>query len=171
MSQVGSIPPLTLDYSTPGNDRVIAEIVQSNLAAVGIEVRLVPNDQTQQASKLIGGKFDGLWLLQHAFAQFTPSTLAVSAYPFNAAKNSSNYSNPEYSAAAEEAWTVRDSSSPEALAAYRELDEAWLRDLFLIEIGVVLRQVATAPSVGDVDWDRRNQLHFAGTYLTSPGKQ
>ncbi|MED5799801.1 ABC transporter substrate-binding protein [Gordonia sp. Z-3] len=171
VSQVGSIPPLTLDYSTQGNDRVIAEIVQSNLAAVGIEVRLVPNDQTQQASKLIGGKFDGLWLLQHAFAQFTPSTLAVSAYPFNAAKNSSNYSNPEYSAAAEEAWTVRDSSSPEALAAYRELDEAWLRDLFLIEIGVVLRQVATAPSVGDVDWDRRNQLHFAGTYLTSPGKQ
>lgn len=97
--QVGPIPPLSLDFSTQGVDRVIAEIVPVNLKDVGITVDLVPNDQTQQASKLIGGKFTGLWLLQHGFAQFTPSTLAVSAYPFNAAKNSSNYVNPAYAAA------------------------------------------------------------------------
>lgn len=171
LAQVGPIPPLALDFSAQGVDRVIAEIVQSNLKDVGITVELVPNDQTQQASKLIGGKFAGLWLLQHGFAQFTPSTLAVSAYPFNAAKNSSNYVNPAYAAAAEAAWKVPDGSSPEALAAYRRLDDIWLGDLFLVEVGVVLTKVATAASVGNVDWDRRNQLHLAHTYLTSAGKQ
>ncbi|RPA10343.1 ABC transporter substrate-binding protein [Gordonia sp. OPL2] len=171
LAQVGPIPPLTLDFSTQGVDRTIAEIVQSNLKDIGITVDLVPNDQTQQASKLIGGKFPGLWLLQHGFAQFTPSTLAVSAYPFNAAKNSSNYVNPAYAAAANDAWTTPDGTSAAALDAYRRLDDIWLNDLFLVEIGVVLTKVATAGSVGNVDWDRRNQLHLANTYLTTAGKQ
>ncbi|AZG47062.1 ABC transporter substrate-binding protein [Gordonia insulae] len=170
VAEHGPVPPIPLDYSTQGVDRVVAEIVQSNLKDVGIPVTLIPNDQTQQASKLIGGKFEGIWLLQHAFAQFTPSTLAVSAYPFNAAKNSSNYINPDYAAAATAAWTVADGSSPAALAAYQKLDDIWLRDLFLVEIGVVFQKIATSSSVGNVDWDRRNQLHLKDTYLDTSGR-
>ncbi|MFT4125637.1 MAG: ABC transporter substrate-binding protein [Gordonia sp. (in: high G+C Gram-positive bacteria)] len=162
--------PITLDYSTQGVDGVIAQIIQSNLADVGIPVILRPNDQTQQASKLVGAKFTGLWLLQHGFAQFTPSTLAVSAYPFNAAKNSSNYVNPDYAAAANAAWTTPDPVSPQALAAYRQLDDVWLKDLFLIEIGIVFTKVTTSPAVGNIDWDRRNQVHFATTYLSTQGR-
>ncbi len=168
--QHGPVAPIPLDYSTQDVDKVVAEIVQSNLKDVGIPVTLVPNDQTQQSAKLIGAKFDGIWLLQHAFAQFTPSTLAVSAYPFNAAKNSSNYLNPDYAAAATAAWTTPDPNSPAALTAYRQLDDIWLRDLFLVEIGVVLKKIATSPAVGNVDWDRRGQLHLQGTYLTTNGR-
>lgn len=171
VAEHGPVPPLTLDYSTQGVDRVVGEIVQSNLADIGITVNLVPNDQTQQASKLIGGKFESLWLLQHAFAQFTPSTLAVSAYPFNGAKNSSNYLNPVYAQAANAAWQTPDPTSPAALEAYRQLDRSMLDDLFLVEIGVVFQKFAAAPSVGGIDWDRRAQLHLAGTYLSAHGKQ
>ncbi|GAB16752.1 putative ABC transporter substrate binding protein [Gordonia effusa NBRC 100432] len=166
----GSVAPITLDYSTRGVDRIIAQIVQSNLKDVGIPVILRPNDQTRQAAKLIGGEFGGLWLLQHAFAQFTPSTLAVSAYPFNAAKNSSNYTDAEYAAAATTAWSVPNGESDIALSAYRKLTEHFLNDLFLVEIGVVFQPLATSPSVGNVDWDRRNQFHFATTYLTKKGR-
>ncbi|MEP9415349.1 ABC transporter substrate-binding protein [Gordonia sp. VNQ95] len=162
--------PIPLDYSTLGVDDVVAQIVQSNLKDIGIPVTLRPNDQTQQSAKLIGGKFDGLWLLQHAFAQFTPSTLAVSAYPFNAAKNSSNYLNPAYAAAANAAWTATDPESPAALAAYRALDKVWLDDLFLVEIGVVFTKVTVSPAVGNVDWDRRNQLHLSTAYLATQGR-
>ena len=169
VAQVGEVPELTIDYSTLGNDRVIAEIVQSNLRDIGIPTRLVPNDNTQQTEKLIGGKFEGLWLLQHGFAQFTPSTLAVSAYPFNATKNSSNYQNDEYTAAATVAWTAPGGDSPPAKEAYRRLSDVLLRDLFLVEIGVVFQKVATSPAVGNVEWDRRNQLHFGETYLSSTG--
>ncbi|MDF3280633.1 ABC transporter substrate-binding protein [Gordonia sp. N1V] len=161
--------PIPLDYSTQGVDRVVAQIVQSNLADIGVPVVLSPNDQTQQAAKLIGGKFTGLWLLQHGFAQFTPSTLAVSAYPFNAAKNSSNFVDPAYAAAANAAWTTPDPASPAALGAYRQLDDVWLRDLFLVEIGIVFTKAALAPSVGNVDWDRRGQFHFVNTYLAHQG--
>lgn len=167
----GTVPTLTLDYSTQGVDRVVGEIVQSNLADVGIPVKLVPNDQTQQAAKLIGGKFESLWLLQHAFAQFTPSTLAVSAYPFNGVKNSSNYVNPAYAQAADAAWESPGPTSPAALAAYRALDKAMLDDLFLVEIGVVFQKFAAAPSVGAIDWDRRAQMHLAGTYLSTRREQ
>ena len=46
--------------------------------------------------QLIGGTFGGLWILQHAYAQYTPSTLTVSAYPFNADKNASHFESPTY---------------------------------------------------------------------------
>ncbi|MGC5246661.1 ABC transporter substrate-binding protein [Gordonia sp. DT219] len=162
--------PIPLDYSTQGVDDIVAQIVQSNLKDVGIPVVLHPNDQTQQSSKLIGGKFEGLWLLQHAFAQFTPSTLAVSAYPFNASKNSSNYSGPAYTAASTAAWDTPDPASPAARAAYRQLDDVWLKDLFLVEIGVIFTKVAASPSVGNIDWDRRGQLHLGTTYLANQGR-
>ncbi|MFW0786036.1 ABC transporter substrate-binding protein [Gordonia sp. CPCC 206044] len=171
LAGVGPIPTLTLDYSPEGVDAVVAQIVQSNLRDIGITVRLIPNDRTAQSAKLIGGKFGGLWLLQHAFAQFTPSTLAVSAYPFNAAKNSSNFRSPAYAAAANAAWTVRDGDSPAALAAYRQLDDVWLKDLFLVEIGVILQKLTTSSAVGNIDWDRRNQMHLADTYLSTKRKQ
>ena len=168
---VGPIGPIDLDYTTTGSSfRIVAEIVQSNLRDVGITVNLVPNEQTVQSKKLIGSQFPGLWVLQHAFAQFTPSTLAVSAYPFNAAKNSSNYVSREYSSAAEAAWTATDPTSPEAVSAYRRLDKAWLDDLFIIELGVILTRVAAAPNVRDVAWDHRVQLHFADTSLTDPDR-
>ncbi|MBM7368134.1 ABC transporter substrate-binding protein [Gordonia hydrophobica] len=171
LREVGSVPPIDLDYTIGGSDRIVAEIVQSNLREIGITVNLVPNDRTIQSTKLIGGGFSGLWILRHAFAQYTPSTLAVSAYPFNAAKNSSNYTNPEYTAASEAAWKTADPESPEALAAYRRLDRVWLEDLFLIEIGVVIPRATAAPTVRDIDWDRRDQFHFSRTNLTTADRR
>lgn len=169
---VGRVPPIDLDYLAQGSSyRIIAEIVQSNLRDIGITANLVPNDRAVQSAKLIGGQFSGLWILEHAFAQYTPSTLALSAYPFNAAQNASNYADPEYSAAAEAAWKTVDPRSPEALAAYRRLDNVWLTDLFLIEIGVVISRTTAAPAVRDIDWDRRSQLHFARTRLATTDRR
>ncbi|MFT4087034.1 MAG: ABC transporter substrate-binding protein [Gordonia sp. (in: high G+C Gram-positive bacteria)] len=171
LAQAGPVPTIPLDYPAVGSTRVVAEIVQSNLKDIGITVNLVPNDTTVQSTKLIGAKFPGVWLNLHAFAQFTPSTLAVSAYPFNAAKNSSNYQNPAYAAAANAAWQTLDPKSPPALAAYRALDRTWLDDLFLIEIGVLIPNATTAPTVRGVDWDRRSQLHLHGASLTAPNRR
>lgn len=172
LAEVGPLPPIDLDYPTKGDtDRIVAEIVQSNLGEIGLTVNLVPNDKTVHSSKLIGGSFEGLWILEHAFAQYTPSTLAVSAYPFNADENASNFVSPEYADAAETAWKTADPASPEAAAAYRRLDKIWLEDLFLIELGVVIPRITTAPGVRDVGWDRRVQLHFAQTSLTNPDKR
>ncbi|SED82510.1 peptide/nickel transport system substrate-binding protein [Gordonia malaquae] len=172
LAELPPVPPIDLDYSTQGGtSRIVAEIVQSNLKDVGITADLVPNDPTVHASKLIGGEFSGLWILEHAFAQFTPSTLAVSAYPFNAAKNASNFVAADYAAAADSAWKTADPSSPEAIAAYRRLDSVWLNELFLVEIGVVIQHATASPNVRDVGWDRRVQFHFADTSLTNPDRR
>lgn len=171
LAEVGPVPTIPLDFTAVGAPRIVAEIVQSNLKDIGIATTLVPNDPTIQSTKLIGAEFPGLWINLHGFAQFTPSTLAVSAYPFNAAKNSSNYQNPAYTAAATAAWHTPDPTSPEALAAYRELDRIWLEDLFLIEIGVLVPHATAAPNVRGIDWDRRNQLHLANAGLTNPNRR
>ena len=73
------------------NYEAVAQIVQANLEAVGIKTELQPAEYSQFIKQLIGGTFGGLWILQHAYAQYTPSTLAVSAYPFNADKNASHF--------------------------------------------------------------------------------
>lgn len=161
------LPRLPLEHSTIGGYGIVAEIVASNLADIGIETELRPNDSTQNSAKLIAGEFPALWVLEHAFAQYTPSTLAVSAYPFNAAENTSHYRSGPYSAAATEAWQAPGATSPPALDAYRRLSDLLLSDLFLVEIGVTLHKIAAAPSVGGIGWDKRNQLHLRGTYLTS----
>lgn len=167
-----AVPAVNLDYSIAGGtSRIVAEIVQSNLKDIGITVNLVPNDQTVHATKLIGGTFTGMWILEHTFAQFTPSTLAISAYPFNANKNASNFVSPEYAAAADAAWKSADPASPQALAVYRRLDAVWLNDLFLVEIGVVTPRGTSAPNVRGVGWDRRTQYHFATTSLTNPDRK
>ncbi len=172
LADLPPVPPIDLDFSAQGGtSRIVAEIVQSNLKDVGITVNLVPNDPTVHSSKLIGGEFSGLWVLEHAFAQYTPSTLAVSAYPFNAEKNSSNFVSADYAAAANAAWKTADPSSPAALAAYRKLGDVWLNELFLVEIGVVIPRATASPNVRDVGWDRRVQFHFADTSLTNPDRK
>ena len=90
VAQVGTIPSITYTYSS--NSPLIeatAAIVQSNLAEVGITVELDPIDPAQFTKQLIGAQFAGIWSAYHSWAQYTPSTLTVSAYPFNAHKNAS----------------------------------------------------------------------------------
>lgn len=165
VAEVGDIPTIPLNYSAAANQRVIAEIVQSNLKDVGISTELRPTDQAEATSMLIAGKYPGLWILQHAFAQMTPSTLAVSAYPFNALKNSSNFSDPTYTANTNAAWNLPDALAPTAGGAYRKVSDDILQNLFLIEVGVVTPLIVAKSTVGGLDWSRINELRLEQAYL------
>jgi peptide/nickel transport system substrate-binding protein len=166
VKQVGPLPTFPLEYSTASpNNEAIAQIVQANLAEVGIKVKLEPNENAAHIQKLIGGTFPALWILDHAYAQYTPSTLAVSAYPFNADKNASNFDSAKYKKDAEAAWEVTDPNGPEAKAAYKALSDDLVKDLFLIEGVTTYFEVGVSDHVHGVTWTKRSELTFGDTSL------
>lgn len=168
VAEVGDLPTFPLEYSTAlANHEAIAQIVQDNLAEVGIKVELQPNEQPDHIAKLIGGTFPGLWILDHAYAQYTPSTLAVTAYPFNADKNASNFVDATYKADAVAAWEQPDPASPEAVEAYAKLSDDLLDNLFLIEMATTYFQAVTSDKVQGFTWTKRSEPVLGKTWLAS----
>ena len=142
VAEVGTIPTLPLTYNpTPIQEALRPPIVQANLAEIGIPIELDPVDGAQFVKQLIGQQFKGLWIATHSWAQYTPSTLTVSAYPFNAHKNASRYESQDYIAAADSAWKTADGGSAEAIAAYQKVSEQLLDAAFLAEIAIYWRAV------------------------------
>ncbi|WP_059007371.1 ABC transporter substrate-binding protein [Streptomyces specialis] len=130
-----SIPGLT----------TLAEMVQYDLEQVGIRTELQPYDPTNAQRRLISGEMPALWALQHGFAQVTPSTLVVSAYPFNEAQNTSHFSSAEYTELVRNAWRVTEPRGEEALASYQEISDLLLDEAFIIDLAVLpALQVARA---------------------------
>ncbi|KAF0846383.1 peptide/nickel transport system substrate-binding protein [Nocardia caishijiensis] len=164
LTQTGKPPKLPLTFG-PGYQEV-AQIVQANLAEVGIEVELDPIDAAAFVKQLTGQQFRGLWVTDHSWAQFVPSTLTVSAYPFNARRNASRYESPAYTAAADAAWQLPRGTGPEAVNAYKAVTDQLLDGLFLIEVGVRYQQYSTANTVHGFAWTKRREPVFTETFLS-----
>ncbi len=94
-----------LHLSLP-DEQAAAESIQYDLKQVGVHVTLQPTDPAIAQKNLISQAMPGLWTLGHGFAQVQPSTLAVSAYPFNEAKNTSKFHSAAYTRIVREAWTT-----------------------------------------------------------------
>ncbi|UUW91267.1 ABC transporter substrate-binding protein [Pimelobacter simplex] len=159
------IPKLPLTY--PSENPIygaIAQIAQADLAKVGIEVELDPQEQAQVIQQLIGAKFPALWILSHGYANWTPSTLAVSAYPFNAEHNASLYVDKDYQAIADKVWKEK----PDAVdtADYATLSQALLKGSFLLEIAITLPQDASSTQVHGIGQTKRGEPVFYDTYLS-----
>ena len=178
IKEVGPLPTIPFNYATPNPDNAaVATIVQSNLDEVGIPVELVPAESAQHTKLLIGAEFPGLWFNGHSWAQYIPSTLTVSAYPFNAEHNASHYESEQYQRDASAAWalpatndgTGRVSSSAAAIAKehYDRLSDDLLESLFLIEIAVELPQLAVANRLQGVDYTKRHELVLTEAFRTA----
>ena len=166
VAELGDLKPITLTYpSATPNIAAAAQVVQNDLNAVGIPVTLDPQDQATAVKMLIGGEMPGLWMLEHSYAQFTPSTLTVSAYPFNADKNTSHFSSPAYTEHANSAWELASATDRRAQKSYDDLNADLLDNLFLAEIGIYQLQLVTSNAVAGVTWSRRGELNFTNAFL------
>jgi len=167
VSQLGSVPTLPLAYPAGNaNYEAVAQIVQANFEEVGIKTELKPTEYSQFIKQLIGGTFGGLWILQHNYAQFTPSTLAVSAYPFNADKNASHFESEAYKKHANAAWERASGTDAGAVEIYQQLNKDLLDNLFLIEMALLHFQTAETKGVHDLNMSKRGELDLRSTYLS-----
>jgi peptide/nickel transport system substrate-binding protein len=166
-SKGGSSPTIPLEFdSSNSNLEATAQIVQSNLQDIGVKVRLEPVDHNQFIKELIGAKFKGLWVTIHSYAQWTPSTLAVSAYPFNAEHNASHFLSTTYTKDSDAAWQVADGTSANAVSTYQAISKDLLDNVFLIELSVIYTQLAHSPRLHGVSWSKRQEIHLDKAYLS-----
>ena len=89
----------------------------------------------------------------------------MSAYPFNAEKNASRFSDADYTEHANASWTVADPTSGEAGEIYDALNEDLLDNVFLTELAITYQVVTTSSAVKDVAWSKRSELDLSDAYL------
>lgn len=177
LSGYRQLPRLPLTYPNGSNESAAAAIIQSNLADIGINVDLQPVEAAQFTKLLIGAQFPGLWHTTHSWAQYVPSTLTVSAYPFNAEHNASHYNSQKYLADANSAWNLPATNSgtrqpsrsalAHATTDYAALSDDLLQSLFLIEIAVKFPVVGISDRLQGVDYTKRAEVLFTDAYLTA----
>jgi peptide/nickel transport system substrate-binding protein len=124
---------ITLAISTgnPGPSAAV-QIVQANLAAIGMKTQIVTFDNAQYTANLVGGKFTGLFSEAHAFGDLHPASLVLGALPFRANGNASNYSSPQYTKLVNRVWTAN--SPTQAKKAYAALTTFLLDQQFVIDV-------------------------------------
>ncbi|EFC86428.1 ABC transporter substrate-binding protein [Parafrankia sp. EUN1f] len=166
VAQIGTLPTIPYTYNTAlPVYAATAQIVQANLAAVGIKVELEPVDAATFVKQLIGAEFKGIWTTFHSWAQYTPSTLVVSAYPFNALHNASHFTSDDYTSASQAAWKQPDGRSDAAIAEYAKVSDELLEALFLVEIGVIPFQWVSSTRLSGLSYTKRWELDVTNAYL------
>ncbi|MGW4803238.1 ABC transporter substrate-binding protein [Kitasatospora sp. NPDC004272] len=156
---------LPLAHQSDAGSTAVAQILQYDLKQVGIEVQLQPVDSPTMQKQLISQSMPALWTLSHSFSQAHPATLAVSAYPFNEAKNTSKFSSPAYTDAVQKAWNRSDPDSAEAKALYQQVTDILLDEQFIVDLAIAgLVEVAGA-QVRGVTLNKYSYLNLDDAYL------
>ncbi|MBV2155653.1 ABC transporter substrate-binding protein [Kitasatospora sp. SUK 42] len=158
---------LPFAHATEPGPTAIAQILQYDLKQVGIETVLQPADSPTMQKQLISQTMPALWSLSHGFAQLHPATLAVSAYPFNEAKNSSHFSSPAYTDIVQRAWNRSDSDSPETKALYQQITDLLLDEEFVIDLAIAGLVEVTGSRARGVTLNKFGYLNLDDAYLTA----
>ncbi|WP_055591362.1 ABC transporter substrate-binding protein [Peterkaempfera griseoplana] len=150
--------------TTPGGAQ-IAQMVQYDLQQVGVRTTLQPTDPATGQKRLISQSMPALWTMGHGFAQVHPATLAVSAYPFNEAKNTSKFHSADYTDAVQRAWKRTDADSAEARALYQRISDILLDEAFIIDLAVLASLEVSGAAVQGVTLNKFSYLNLDDAHL------
>ncbi|MGW1024876.1 ABC transporter substrate-binding protein [Streptomyces sp. NPDC002577] len=164
-SGVSTKQTLRLGHPNVGVYTAVAEIVQYDLEQIGIKTELQPFDSAAFQKKLISGTMPTLWVNGHAFAQVQPSTLAVSAYPFNEAKNTSHFHSAEYTELVQDAWRQKDAGGAKARALYQKISDLLLDEAFIIDLAVLGSVQVAAKKLRGPALNKFSYLNLDDAYL------
>ncbi|MEU6162782.1 ABC transporter substrate-binding protein [Streptomyces tanashiensis] len=152
-----------LHINLPG-DTAVAEAIQYDLKQIGVHVTLQPTDPATAQKNLISQKMPGLWTMSHGFAQVQPSTLAVSAYPFNEAKNTSRFRSAAYTKVVREAWTTPETGA-RANALRQQITDTLLDEAFIIDLVIRGSVQVSARKLHGVTLNKFAYLNLDDAYL------
>ncbi len=123
----------------------IAEILQSDLAKIGVTVNVKNGDLETWREHYTTATFDGLLAGPYSFNQYDPASMFTIAVAFSGTKNPAGFSLPEYDALVE-----RSASEPDpALRAQAIFDtaELLLDESYIMPVVFVETLIAMAPHV------------------------
>ncbi|NGN63576.1 ABC transporter substrate-binding protein [Streptomyces sp. A7024] len=154
---------LTINGNEPGGPRSIAEIVQDGLREIGLDTRIEPLQPAEFQQRLNTASFPGLWIGGHGFGQLNPATLLNGAYPFNAQKNASNFTDARYRRLAQRAWKATDEKA--AAAVYGEVTDFLLDQQFVIDLVSSSMTYSVSRSLKGYRYNMFNDLILDDAYL------
>ncbi|MFE5712052.1 ABC transporter substrate-binding protein [Streptomyces sp. NPDC056501] len=152
-----------LHVNLPG-ETAVAEAVQYDLRQIGVHVTLQPTDSAAAQKNLISQNMPALWTMGHGFAQVQPSTLAVSAYPFNEAKNTSKYRSAAYTKVVREAWTTP-AEGARANTLRQQITDTLLDEAFIIDLAIRGAVQVSAKKLHGVTLNKFSYLNLDDAYL------
>ncbi|WP_049580165.1 ABC transporter substrate-binding protein, partial [Streptomyces sp. SBT349] len=159
----GASLELAIRTGEPGGDRSTAEIVQDGLRSVGLDASLTVFQPADFQQRLGSATLPGLWVAGHGFGQLDPATLLNGAYPFNATRNASNFTDGRYAELAERAW--RATGEEEAAATYAEVTDLLLTEQFVIDLVSGAQSFATTEALRDFGYTMFNALDLDRAHL------
>lgn len=152
----GGIPGLTLDYDADPAQEALARAVQANLAEVGIQLTLRPNDPDAYDDRLVSGDTE-LFRLGWIAAYPSPEAVLSPLFRSGSPDNLTGYADPEVDGLLAAARAEADPAS--RMARYQEVERAIMEDVPVVPLAqlqlhaVVSRRVRglVATSMGSFD--------------------
>jgi peptide/nickel transport system substrate-binding protein len=134
--------------------QAIAEILQQDLASIGMQVALQKVDPADFGSRIQNAKFGGAWISVMGFMNVSPATLYVSAFPVRV-PNTSHFESPRYKELIDQSRTEIDDQKLKSIM--RELTQITLDEAFVVPIAEAasggLGLEVTRASVKNITWD------------------
>ena len=132
----------------------MAEILQQDLASIGIKVAIQKLEAPEFTSRLQKGALGGAWLANMSFMHLSPATFFISAFPVRL-PNSSHFESPRYKELIDQSYAETDDQKLKP--RLREMTQIMLDEAFVVPIaepssGASGPQVTRA-GVKNVTWD------------------
>lgn len=142
--------PLTFNSQRTATNGKLVEILQSDLAQIGVKVQVQSQENTVFQRTLNEGKFGGLFTHSHGFSNRTPAALFVQAFPFRA-QNASNFTSPEYTRLTAAMQTEADEAKLKAL--YGEMNKLLLDEAFIMDVATDPGHYVAKGNVQNLDYN------------------
>ncbi len=154
--------PITYNTQRTATIGKMIEIFQADLAKIGVKLNIQTQENTVFQQTLNEAKFTGLFAHGHGFANLTPVTLFLQAFPFRK-ENASKFTSPDYARIVDAMQAEGDPTKLKAL--YGEMNKLLLAEAFNLEISTNPSLFVTRSAVKDIAYNASNWWIFHRTSL------
>jgi peptide/nickel transport system substrate-binding protein len=158
-----AVVPLIFPSGVQVTDQM-AEIVQADLASVGVQVEL--QRAADFVPRLQSGRLGGAWIVSMGFTNLSPATLFTTAFSVRV-PNSSNFASQQYQDLIDQ--TIAATDDQQLKLAAQEVTRLLLDEAFIVILaegaGQLTGPVAARANVMDVTWDGLGDFAYQDVWL------
>lgn len=159
--------PIPLSFPTTGST-TLEEIVQQNFSAVGVNVKLVPEDLAAWRAQWIARKLTGMWVYGVSYTEMSPVTFLQQSLAMRVGANPGYFEDPAYGAIEKQLESL-DPASSQAKDLYKQFNAMWFDEPWVISY-VSQSNITVAGKnvrgVGDYFITVFHQMNFAPLWKT-----
>jgi peptide/nickel transport system substrate-binding protein len=155
--------PITFNTQVTATNGKLAELLQADLATIGVKLTIKSLENTVFQQTLNEAKFGGLFTHGHGFSNESPEALFVQAFPFRK-QNASNFTSPDFARLAD---AMQDETDPAKLKAiYSDMNKLLLDESFIMDVATNPAYFLTRQNVQNVDFTLIDWMNFNRTTVS-----